>query len=609
MNKIELLAKYADNTAGEDRYWELGIFKFAKDFFPDLFTNDFSILHYRMAHILFSLWYPDKERRLEREAYFLVHREAAKSTTGSFLFPIYSIFMKGISPYVREYDFKNNRSTNKVIKCSPVGEDFIVIASETSSQAEAFVNDIRDAIDTKKEMAELFGEKSPRFAAFDDDERRGTDKWTTSAFITTDNTVVMGVGAGQRVRGRKVKGKRPSLIIVDDMYSQHNTKTNETREKLNHWFFSELVNSADSLKGKILWLGTLVHPDTVISKLRKSDNWYGIEQPIIGREELTEVLNLCKMADNFVLPSKEYAATLQKTMTTLSWPERHTLHYILSLYKDEIEKGTLNYFYQEYMNEPIAPESMMISEDAFLFKDIKVFKQQNKQMIEFQHNNAMWRGELLLDIGVDMASSLSATADDTVLYTAGWARVYPYVTGKDDWSVLDSMPDGWVVPVIVHVEGGRYDIHDYEGRPGVCQALERLVKKYTINRIVIEVNGQQEIIMRDIKKYFIEKGLTRSVIVPEYANTAKAERIMSVLLPIVQRYEHFICNKVYGSLIMKTYYQLLTIGISDHDDYPDALEEAYKYSKPPAKTVLINRLTANDNSIFDTLGQEAWYFM
>ena len=609
MNRLELLAKYADNTASEDKYWELGIFKFAKDFFPDLFTNDFSILHYRMAHILFSLWYPHKERRLERQSYFLVHREAAKSTTGSFLFPIYSIFMKGIAPYVRVYDFDKNRSTDEIIKCRPIGEDFIIIASETSSQAEAFVNDIRDAIDTKKEMAQLFGEKSPRFADFDDAERRGTDKWTTSAFITVDNTVVMGVGAGQRVRGRKVKGKRPSLIIVDDMYSQHNTKTEETREKLNHWFFSELVNSADSLKGKMLWLGTLVHPDTVVSKIRKSDNWYGIEQPIIGRQELSEMLNYCKMEDTFVLPSKEQAAKLQSTLTTMSWPERHTLHYILSLYKDETIKGTLNYFYQEYMNEPIAPESVMIGEDAFMLKDMKITKRNNRQEVEFHHNNAMWRGELVLDVGVDMASSLSATADDTVIYLAGWARVYPYVDGIDYMTVLKENADGWVVPVIAHVEGGRYDIHDYEGRPGVCQALERLVKKYVVNRVVIEVNGQQEIIMRDIKKYFIENHLTRTVIVPEYANTNKAERIMSVILPIVQRYGSFICNKQYGNLIMKTYYQLLTIGISDHDDYPDALEEAYKYSKPPSQRLSIDGLTVNDDSVLDSLGKDAWYFM
>lgn len=609
MKREEIIAAILDNTATEENYQELGIFKFAKIFFPDLFTSDFSILHYRMVMLLFSLLDPSRERRIERQSYFLVHREAAKSTLGSFLFPIYLIYTKGFSPLVRRYDFERNRSTAFIEQLKPVQEHFIIVGSETSSQAENFVSDIRNAIDQNVLLAQVFGEKSPQYADFDDNDRKVQAKWTSSAFVTADKTVVMGIGAGQRVRGRKVFGQRPTLIIIDDMYSRHNVKTEQTRENLNYWFFSELVNSADSIRGKILWLGTMVHPDTVVSKFRKSIDWYGIEQPIIGMEELQASLKLCQITERAVeLPDKALVANYQHQLKTLSWPERHNLWYILSLYKENLEHNQLNYFYQEYMNEAIAPESVMIGEDAFVQTPIKVHRSPN-QTIEFIYNHTKWKGTLTLDIGADLSSSLANNSDDTVLVVAGWARVYPFYEGIDYNSGIDSLKDGWVVPVIVHIEGGKYDVHDYEGRPGICQAIERLCKLYKIDRVVVEANGQQEIIVRSVQKYLQEQHINSRVIA-EYVSVEKAERIMSILLPIAQKYKHFICSP--SPLVNKLYFQILTLGISDKDDYPDALEEAYKYSQPPSLSQSQYSVVSGSTRRQDmlaTLGKDAWYFL
>lgn len=73
------LSEILDNTAKKD-YKELGIFKFAKLFFPDRFKDDFAELHYDMCSLLFRLLDPSHTEATDRNSYFLVHREAAKTT-------------------------------------------------------------------------------------------------------------------------------------------------------------------------------------------------------------------------------------------------------------------------------------------------------------------------------------------------------------------------------------------------------------------------------------------------------------------------------------------------------------------------------------------------
>ena len=57
----QLIVSMLDNTAPKERYWELGIFKFAKTFFPDRFKDDFAPGHYDMVMLLFTLLDPQYE--------------------------------------------------------------------------------------------------------------------------------------------------------------------------------------------------------------------------------------------------------------------------------------------------------------------------------------------------------------------------------------------------------------------------------------------------------------------------------------------------------------------------------------------------------------------
>jgi len=588
-NLQTLLDRVADNTHSPNDMNSLGLLYFAKTHFPEIFRNEWAPHHYDMCQMFFALLSPNLKRRDERLAYFLVHREAAKSTVGTFLFPIFNIYCKGLKVWTRHnaLGWEGADIHDHTYEEVTIGEDFMVITSETSGQSERFVSDIKAIIEERDDLASIYGEKKGSLIELEPGQRRKDQKWTQTAFLTSDNTVVLGAGSGQRIRGLKIRGHRPSFIMIDDMYSRLNTKTMQTRENLNNWFFSDLLKSADSERAKILWLGTMVHPDTVVKRFRQTTDWHGIERPIISIDELQVGLQNCLVNGE---PDKPLCNTWQKTMTTLSWPDRHTLYDILKLYTNDALLGQLNYFYQEYMNESLAPENKLIDHEAFVRTNITYEEEGGKSYVTFFYEHIEWRGEVLLSLACDPAASASERADDTVIMVGGYARCFPRAVGTPYELQELGMPNGRIFPILLHIEGGKYSTYDYNEMPGICEAILALDKRYKLDMIKIEANGQQAQIEREVRRSMLEgiykqgevvKSSFRSTPVwAEYQTSDKKERIITTVLSIVQAHKVFICND--NKHIDKLYLQLIAISLADHDDYADALAMVFKGASIPA---------------------------
>lgn len=621
LTQNEIIERCLDNTKDIDDLSNQGLLWFGKYFFPKTIRNAYSRAHFKMSQLYFEQRCPHRLRSMDRQAYMLIHREAAKSTIGTFLMPLYSIFLRGYSPVYKRMNlgWEGGDGIDKydLIQIPPIDEKFILIASETAGQSESFVMDIKSEIEENKRLKEIFGSKDPIDIEEEDFKiRRRSGKWTRSAFITNDGTAVWGVGSGQRVRGRKISGSRPTMIVVDDMYSEENTKTEERREGLNRWFYNALKNSLDSETGKILWLGTMVHPDIVYKDFVKDPLWWGIEVPIIGEEELAEALSSCSIDRDgrLILPDNETLDEMNKNFTTMSWKERYPIDYILKKYIEQIAKERPDYFYQEYMNKPMAPESETIDPDAFeRYKNLKFFKDEddNQQCSYTDKDGVEWTGQILLKIGVDMASALHRKADDTVITVAGFARFYPRIPGMDQYNSLSKYPKGKILPVLAWIEGGKYDIisiQSSEAKKDVSSALESLLRRFKIERVAIEANGQQEASIRAIKGYLRESGIYTPVDAL-YVNTEKSQRIKATLLPIFQKYKKMIC--VDNPKVTTLYQQLNMLTISDKDDYPDSLEKAFVSARIPEEAKMFSHekeYRSERNELQRSLGKNAWYF-
>lgn len=629
-----IIATIADNTADHLNFQELGIFKFAKIFFPDRFANDFAYLHFEVMALLFMLLDPKRENLADRQAYFLVHRQAAKTTLATFLLPIFIVYMKGQSIFVRDSILKWDKQTDlgdwietyeakhgKQVVEIPIDENYIVIASETGSMAEDLVNELRTVIDTDQQLASIFGEKKPKLVMTDSYKRESSKTWRKNTFVTADNVVVRGVGTGMQIRGRVFGGRRPSLLIVDDMYSEENVITEQTRNKLRRWFFNAAVNSCDALRGKVLWLGTMLHPDTVVKTFLRSEFWFGIKRPIISSLELRVMIDRCNEHNAFEAGTffsskqgRELIAEWNEDCYTMSWKERHNLRGILMLYKQGLDEGDLNSFYQEYMCEYIAPETQLIMPDTFQQMDLEFSIMNNRQIVEYQDNDTgtRWIGEAYLYIGVDPAASKSGTSDDTAIVIAGLARFYPKIPGRDWDSVLEEFRYGKVMPIIAHVEGGKYAIHTYEDMPGIAERLVILTEEWRVKGIKIEAQGQQEQIVREVQRFFRE-AQNNTKIWAEYTQIRKDERIRSIVYTLAHKYNKFFCIK--SKYIDKIYFQALTCGIGDHDDYVDGLAIAMKEAEEPMLSLTgfdYSSIKTNSEHRYDRIkkifGKDAWLY-
>lgn len=591
----EFYVKCLDNTAPLSRWQDLGVLVFARACFPETFDSEFSEMHYVIIKEMFGFYHPKKVRRTERQGYINIHREAAKTTIVSFLFPLYQILFKGYQSYVLFDDG---------IHQIPIGEGFIVLCSETATAAENMTTNIKSVIEDRTDLIAYFGDKHPQDVEVDSEERQGKKLWRKNAFITHDGTVVYGIGSGQQIRGKNVLNRRPTLIVVDDMYSENNTATEERRAKLDRWFFAALVNSADSVRGKIMWVGTTVHLDTVITKMKKSDTWSGRTIPIIELEELKEALSHCKIDVDYIeIPKKEDCFKLQEKFTTLSWRRRHTLHAILSMYKEAYENRNLGYFYKEYLNITNPPEEASFPDSKFYFTSIKTYWDRNENElryhISFEKDGLTWIAIVEFSTGIDIASGESKRTDDTAMITGCLCEFQAVIPGTTE--LLKKK-----LPVLIDCEGGKYGIYDDTTgagttKKGIADSIIRIAQKYPLRSVYIESNAQQGTIVREVRRNMTEKqcvvlgtrtayssGL-RTQTLAVFSQTNKEERIKAVIGGLVQKYEFVVCNSE-ASLLRKVVTQLQTLGSSDHDDYADSFAILAKEFKLQSRPVFQERV-------------------
>ena len=83
---------------------------------------------------------------------------------------------------------------------------------------------------------------------------------------------ILARGAEQRIRGRMWNGKRPNLMLCDDMEEDEQVENRDRRLKFRKWFF-RAAKQALSKRGKIRVHGTILHEDSLLARLRTSSTW------------------------------------------------------------------------------------------------------------------------------------------------------------------------------------------------------------------------------------------------------------------------------------------------------------------------------------------------
>jgi hypothetical protein len=145
-------------------------------------------------------------------------------------------------------------------------------------------------------------------------------------------------GAEQKIRGRKWRGKRPGLIIFDDIEDDEQVESRDRRTKFRRWFFRACKQSLRD-GGKIRGHGTILHEDSLLNRLMKNSAW----------------------------DSKLYKAHKAfGDFSDILWSEKFPVERLRLIRQEFINEGDAAGYSQEYLNDPFDNDLSYLWKDGFI---------------------------------------------------------------------------------------------------------------------------------------------------------------------------------------------------------------------------------------------------
>ena len=217
---------------------------------------------------------------------------------------------------------------------------YVLIVSDTVSQAIQFLGDIKKEILDNDDLRSLFGIKDGPFPKDTEDD--------LIVEMEDGHTFrIQAKGSEQKLRGLKWANLRPDLIIGDDMENDEIVMNKDRRMKFKRWFYGALIPCVSS-SGKIRIVGTILHLDSLLENLMPSSllsSHRGVKSLI--KEDLKEY-SLNKLPWRSV----KYRAHTDD-FKLLLWPEMKTAEDFKLQKEDYVRQGLADVYSQEMLNIPL----------------------------------------------------------------------------------------------------------------------------------------------------------------------------------------------------------------------------------------------------------------
>jgi predicted phage terminase large subunit-like protein len=287
--------------------------------------------------------------------------------------------------------------------------DYVILIGSTEDKAAEQLSNISEELETNEDLRRDFG-----IRAFESQTK-------TEVIVVHDDGYrfrILARGAEQKIRGAMWKGKRPNLIVCDDMEDDEQVENKDRRAKFRRWFF-RAAKQALSKSGKIRIHGTILHEDALLARLQKNKMWNML----------------------FYKAHKSY-----DDFSELLWPERWTAEDLLARRTEFEEDGDSAGYSQEFLNTPLDNAEAYLRERDFL------------PMQEHDHE-----AQKLVAVGVDFAISKKDAANRTS-FTVGGKDSRSYVHHIDEhvgrWDSLEIVEKFFEIqrrhdPEVFFVEGGQ----------------------------------------------------------------------------------------------------------------------------------------------------------
>lgn len=245
-------------------------------------------------------------------------------------------------------------------------KDFILLISETQRQAEDFLDDVKSELMGNEKLARDF----PTVVG------KGDFRWRQDDIVLRSNARIYALGCGGKARGRKHRGKRPDLILLDDIESRESVESENTRDKLWHqWFNKEVVKSGRTDGSTdIILIGTVLHEDSLLSKLldrKQSPDWerkrfkavYKFADRLDLWENWQEIYMMHEDEESAAEEAYRYFKEREEDMmrgVEVLWPEGESYYDLMVMC---LTPDGMSAFQSEKQNNPIDVTRMIITPD------------------------------------------------------------------------------------------------------------------------------------------------------------------------------------------------------------------------------------------------------
>lgn len=229
-------------------------------------------------------------------------------------------------------------------------EPYIWIVSDTKTQAHAHLDNVKSELLENRHLADAY----PRCVG------RGP-RWRAGGIEMRNGVVVEAYGTGQRLRGRRRRADRPTLIVCDDLENDGHIVSPHRRAASSDWFHGTLLKAGNK-NTNVVNLATALHRDALAMRLAEAPGWSSRTFKAITRwprdtelwREWEAIYTDCENADADGDARRFYdrRCVAMNLGAEVLWPEEEDLYTLMRM---RVEGGHAA-FEREKQGSPIDPE-------------------------------------------------------------------------------------------------------------------------------------------------------------------------------------------------------------------------------------------------------------
>ncbi len=136
--------------------------------------------------------------------------------------------------------------------------NYMVVVTTSKDRAEELLEDLKAEFEVNERIINDFG------------EQRNIGQWEKGFFVTKGGFIGKALGAGQSVRGLRVKAQRPDYIVVDDLETKETIANPKRQKKLANWIERDLIPTMDGKIKRFIYANNRFAPVMIQTLLQEN---------------------------------------------------------------------------------------------------------------------------------------------------------------------------------------------------------------------------------------------------------------------------------------------------------------------------------------------------